>query len=289
MKLDVTSAFNRIRMAEGHEWLTAFNSRYGLFESLVMPFGMSNAPATFQLYINKTLSPYLDMFCTAYINDILIYSDNPLNHDHHVQLVLQALTDAGLQLDIKKCEFDVTETTYLDMIIFMNGVKMDPAKVACINNWTVPSTVKDVQEFLGFTNFYRRFIKGFSTIVRPLVNLTKKNVKFNWSPGCDRAFQALKLAFTKAPILCHFDPARQVYVETDTSDFMSSGILSQKDNEGILHPIAFMSKKHQEAECNYEIYNKELLAIVHCFEEWRPELQGSFYPILVLSDHRNLE
>lgn len=133
-KLDVISAFNRIRIAEGEEWMTAFNTRYGLFESLVMPFGLSNAPATFQARINEVLRPFLDIFCTAYIDDMLVYSNSLSEHRKHVDAVLQALMEAGLQLDIKKCEFEVQEVTYLGMIVSTSGVKMDPKKVECITN-----------------------------------------------------------------------------------------------------------------------------------------------------------
>ena len=288
-KLDVVSAFNKVRIAQGHEWMTAFMTRYGLYESLVMPFGLTNAPATFQTYINKVLHPYLDVFCTAYIDDILIFSDSLEEHREHVRKVLLALQKAGLHLDIKKCEFEVKEVIYLGMIISDTGVKMDPAKIECILTWETPRSVKDIQGFLGFANFYRRFIKGFSRIVRPLVSLTKKGVKFTWSRNCERAFQDLKIAFTSAPILRHFDPTKEIFVETDASDFVSSGILSQKDDNGVLHPVAFLSKKHSESECNYEIYDKELLAIIRCFEDWRPELEGAAHPITVLTDHRNLE
>ena len=287
-KLDVVAAFNRIRIKAGQEWMTAFNSRYGLFESLVMPFGLSNAPATFQAYINETLRPFLDIFCTAYIDDVLVYSNDLASHKLHVQSVLQALEDAGLQLDVKKCEFDQTEVKYLGMIISTEGVRMDPDKVTAIMNWEEPINVKDIQAFLGFSNFYRRFIRGFSRIVRPLVSLTKKDTKFNWTPACQEAFETLKSLFTSAPILRHFDPNKEVIVECDASDFVSSGILSQYDPEGTLHPVAFMSKKYDPAECNYEVYDKELLAIVRCFEDWRPELQGTAHQVTVITDHSNL-
>ena len=293
-KLDVIAAFNAIRVAEGDEWLTAFNTRYGLFESLVMPFGLSNAPATWQAEINRILRPYLDIFCTAYMDDILIYSDTIEEHRQHTKLVLEAIRSAGFFLDIKKCEFEVTEVTYLGMIVSTEGCKMDPKKVSAITEWVSPGEdtgggVKGVQSFLGFTNFYRRFIKNFSKIVRPLVALTKKDVKFQWSGACEKAFQKLKSAFVTAPILRHYDPTKETVVECDASDYVCSGILSQYDEDGVLHPVAFMSKKLLPAECNYEIYDKELLAIVRCFEDWRAELMGVDKPITVLTDHRNLQ
>ena len=140
--------------------MTAFNTRYGLFESLVMPFGLTNAPATFQARINEILRPFLDIFCSAYIDDILVFSDTLEEHRAHVKSVLHAISEAGLKLDIKKSEFEVQEVTYIGMIISTSGVRMDPEKVSCIVNWQKCSNVKDVQGFLGFSNFYRIFIKA---------------------------------------------------------------------------------------------------------------------------------
>src|SRR5690606_26027912 len=186
-------------------------------------------------------------------------------------------------------EFHRTEVGYLGLIISRDGVKMDPKKVQAITAWEAPTNIHDVRAFLGFANFYRRFIDGYSRVVAPLVNLTRKAVKFEWDSTCEAAFTALKQQFTTAPILRHFDPDREVLVETDASDYVSAEILSQRDDCGTLHPVAFYSKKHSPAECNYEIYDKELLAIVRCFEEWRAELESTPFPIQVLTDHKNLE
>ena len=147
----------------------------------------------------------------------------------------------------------------------------------------------DVQCFQGFAGFYRRFIRDYSRVVVPLTRLTGEHVPFDWSPECEAALNTLKTAFTTAPVLHHFDHDREVIVETDASDFVSAGVLSQYGDDGILHPVAFYSKKHSPAKCNYEIYDKELMAIVLAFEEWRPELEGALFPIQVLSDHKNLE
>ena len=288
-KLDIIAAFNRLRIREGDEALTAFRTRFGLYEYLVMPFGLCNGPATFQHFINDTLQEYLDMFCTAYLDDILIYSDNETEHEFHVRTILAKLREAGLQIDITKCAFNVTEVPYLGLIITTKGVKMDPVKVETIINWPCPENVKDVQSFLGFANFYRRFILGYSKIAAPLTALTKKDIKFQWTEKCQHAFNVLKENFTSDQILIHFDPDKAVIVETDASDYVSAGILSQYDDNGVLRPVAYFSKKHNPAECNYEIYDKELMAIVRAFEEWRPELEGSAHPISVISDHKNLE
>jgi hypothetical protein len=166
---------------------------------------------------------------------------------------------------------------------------MDPAKFATIQEWPVPRNVKDVQCFLGFANFYRCFVQGYSNIVAPMTQLTRKNIHFVWSEEYSQSFESLKQAFTTAPVLRHFDYDCEIIVETDASDNVSAGVLSQYDNDGILHPVAFFSKKHSPAKYNYKIYDKELMAIVWAFEEWRPELEGVLHPIQVLSNHKNLE
>jgi RNase H-like domain found in reverse transcriptase/Reverse transcriptase (RNA-dependent DNA polymerase)/Integrase zinc binding domain/Integrase core domain/Aspartyl protease/Chromo (CHRromatin Organisation MOdifier) domain len=288
-KLDVIAAFNRMRIADGDEWKTAFRTRYGLFEYNVVPFGLSNAPSAFQHFINDVLHEHLDEFCSAYIDDILIYSDDLESHQKHVRWVLEATRKAGLQLDIEKCEFHVSEVTYLGLIVSTEGIRMDPHKVEAVLNWETPRNLKDIQAFIGFANFYRRFVRGFSAAAAPLLRLSRKDIPFAWSKECETAFQDLKYRFCTAPILMRFDPDKEILVETDASDFVSAGVLSQRDDSGVLRPVAYFSKKHTAAECNYEIYDKELLAIIRCFEEWRPELEGSPFPIAVLTDHKNLE
>jgi len=288
-KIDIISAFNNVRMKEGQEYLTAFRTRFGLFESLVMPFGLSGAPATFQRFINDTLREYLDKFCSAYLDDIIIYSKTREEHVQHLRLVLEQLRKAGLFAKISKCEFFVQETKFLGLIVGENGFRMDPEKVKTIVNWKAPSNLTDVQAFIGFGNFYRRFIKDFSKIIAPLVNLTRKGKQFIWNTERQTAFDSLKAAFVSAPILAAFDWEKDILLETDASDYVSAGVLSQYGDDGQLRPVAYFSKKHSVTECNYEIYDKELLAIIRCFEEWRPELEGTELPIKVLTDHRNLE
>jgi len=290
--LDIRGAYNLVRMAEGEEWKTAFRMRYGLFESLVMPFGLRNAPSDFQALINDVLQT-IDDFCTAFFNDIFIYSNTLVEHKEQVYKVLKALSDAGLHLKPEKYHFHKQEVNYLGFIITTNGIRMNPEKVSCVLRWETPRTVTDVQCFLGFANFYRRFIKDYSKVVMPLTKMTKKEggkyVPFVWGPEQQAAVDLLKKAFMSAPILHHIDYDREIIVETDASDYVSAGILSQHDDDGVLHPVAFYSKKHSPVECNYEIFHKELMAIVRTFEDWSPHLEGSRHPIQVLSDHKNLE
>ena len=206
-------------------------------------------------------------FCTVYLDDILIYSTNMKDHKQHVRKVLMKLREAGIPADVDKCEFHITQTKYLGLIISVDGIKIDPAKVEAIKQWNTPTYVREVHSFIGFCNFYRQFIRSFSKIAGPLNSLTKKDAKFAWSKECKLAFKELKQRVCEAPILIYFDPNKQCHVETDSSDYVSAGVLSQEDDNCILHPVAFFSKRMVPAKCNYEIYDKELLAITRCFEE----------------------
>jgi hypothetical protein len=175
--------------------------RYGLFELLVMPFGLTNAPASFQHFINDVLLPYLDIFVTAYLNDILIYSNNLNDHRNHVLKVLEVLSEASLHLKLEKWECHWPEVKYLGFIISTSSIKIDPAKVTTIQEWPILQNVKDVQSFLGFANFYQCFVKGYSNIIALMTQLTRKNTRFVWSKECSRSFQSLKQAFTTTPVL----------------------------------------------------------------------------------------
>ena len=252
-KLNIIAAFNRLCIWEGNEALTAFCTHFGLFEYLVMPFGLCNGPASFQNYINDTLWEYLDDFYIMYLDDILIYSEIEAEHEIYVKRVLQKLREAGLQADITKCAFHVKEVPYLGLIIITEGVKMNSAKVSIIVKWPSLMNIKDVQSFLSFANFYRRFIYDYSKLASSLTCLIKKDVPFEWTTECQSAFDALKKAFTSDVILHHYNLDLKIIVETDASDYVSGDILSQYDKNDVLHPIAYFSKKHNSAECNYEI------------------------------------
>jgi transposase InsO family protein len=288
-KLDIRQAFYRVRISEEDEDLTTFRTRFGSFKYRVMPFGLTNGPATYQHFMNDVLFDCLDKFVSAYLDDILIYSENLEEHQRHVREVLERLRKAGLQVDIEKCEFHVTETKYLGLIIGQDGIRMDPEKIRVINEWDEPKTVKQVQAFLGLCNFYRRFIRSFGSIARPLTQLTRKNVPFRFGDVERKAFEGLKAAITRAPVLAHFDRTKKLILEADSSDHVSGGVLSQIGDDGELHPVAFFSKNLSPAECNYEIYDKELLAIIRGFEAWRPELVASEQVVDVITDHRALE
>jgi RNase H-like domain found in reverse transcriptase/Reverse transcriptase (RNA-dependent DNA polymerase) len=237
-----------------------------MYQYKVLPFGLTNEPATFQNRINDVLWEYLNEFVTAYIDDILIYSKDLTQHRKHIRIVLQRLREAGLQADINKCEFHTQETKFLGLIVGTKGVRMDPEKIIAIKEWQTPRSLKQVQAFLGLCNYYRQFIEGFSKLIKSLTKLTRKDQPFEWTNDCKEAFENLKNKVTTAPILRHFNPKATTYLETDASDHVSGGVLSQKDENGIVHPVAFFSKAMIPTECNYDIYDKELLAIIRCLE-----------------------
>jgi RNase H-like domain found in reverse transcriptase/Reverse transcriptase (RNA-dependent DNA polymerase)/Integrase zinc binding domain/Chromo (CHRromatin Organisation MOdifier) domain len=287
-KIDLRGAYNLIRIAKGEEWKTAFRTRYGHYEYKVMPFGLTNAPATFQRLINNVLRNFLDLFVVCYLDDILIYSTTIEDHRIHVRQVLQRLRENNLFAKPEKCIFHTSEVDFLGYIVTPSGMKMNPQKVQSVLEWPCPKSVNDLQSFLGFANYYRRFIQDYSAIVTPMTKLLKKDATFVWNNTAQAAFHILKSRFTSAPILCHFDPNKPTIIEADASDYAIGSILSQLHN-GILHPVAYYSRKLIPAETNYEIYDKEMLAIISAFKAWRPYLEGSQHQIQVFTDHRNLE
>ena len=288
-KLDIRQAFHRIRMDPESEDLTTFRTRYGSFKCKVLPFGLTNGPATYQRYMNDTLMEYLDDFCTAYLDDIMIYSEDPLEHETHVRKVLQRLREAGLQADIRKSEFYVTRTKYLGFIVSTEGIETDPEKTAVISQWEPPRTVKGVQSFLGFCNFYRRFIKDYGRIARPLNRLTRKELPFVFDDQCLRAFKELKSRLVSSPLLAHFAPELPSRLETDASEGVIAGVLSQQHPDSEWHPVAYFSRTMIDAEHNYPIHDKEMLAIVGSLLHWRAYLEGAPGTIQVVSDHKALE
>jgi hypothetical protein len=288
-KLDIRQAFHRIRMHPDSEDLTTFRTRYGAYKCKVLPFGLTNGPATYQRYMNDVLFDYLDDFCTAYLDDILIYSEDELEHELHVKKVLQRLREAGLQADIAKSEFSVKKTKYLGFIISTDGIQVDPDKIEVIRTWEPPATVKGIQSFLGFCNFYRRFIRDYGRIAKPLSNLVRKDTPFVFDAACIKAFEELKCRLTSTPILAHYDASCESILETDASNGVVGGVLSQKQSDGLSHPVAYFSKTMAPAECNYEIHDKEMLAIVRSLEHWRAELMGLQTQLPIYSDHKALE
>ncbi len=290
-KLDLRCAYNLIRIREGDEWKTAFSTTSGHYEYRVMPFGLVNSPAVFQSFINDVFRDMLDHYVIVYIDDILVYSETLQEHVQHVRSVLQRLIKYQLYAKLEKCEFHTTSVAFLGYVISQEGVAMDESKVHAVLNWPLPSTIKELQRFLGFANFYRRFIRGFSSIAAPLTNMTKKGSRrLQWTAEAHKAFDQLKRQFTTAPILHHPDPNSPFVVEVDASNVGIGAILSQRQGDPAkLYPCAYYSRKLTSTERNYDVGDRELLAIKSALEEWRHWLEGASHPFTVWTDHRNLE
>lgn len=287
--LDLKNAYGLVRIKPGDEWKTAFRTKFGLFEYLVMPFGLTNAPATFQRMITNVLREHLDIFVVCYLDDILIFSETEEEHAKHVHTILQKLQDAKLLVEPTKSKFHAQEVDFLGHTIRPNEIRMDKKKIEAVKDWPRPDkSVKEVQSFLGFANYYRRFIRGFSKIAKPLTELTKKDVNFRWNAKAQKAFNDLKRAILSEPVLATFDPRRPIELETDASNFALGAQIGQRDDEGNLHPIAFYSCTLKGAELNYPIYDKEFLAIVNSFKEFRHYLLGSEHQVTVYTDHKNI-
>ena len=287
-KFDILGAFNQICIKEGDEWKTAFWTRLRLYEYLVMPFRLTNVPATFQAFINNILWEYLNQFVVIYLDDILIYFKTKEQHVQHICKVLQALQNAGLWVKPEKSLFYFKEVHFLGFIVTSEGLWMNSEKIQSVVEWPVPKNVKKVQFFLEFTNFYRKFIEKYSKIASPLTELIRKDQKFKWSPEAQKAFNKLKKRFTSQLILVSFDSEKPITLETDASDRAIEACISQSDNKECLQPVAFYSRKFSSAEMSYEIHDKELLAIVDTFKQWRVYLEGFKHEVQVYSDHKNL-
>ena len=239
-----------------------------------MPEGLTNAPAAFQRFMNDIFADMIDVNVIVYLDDILVYSDDLTEHKQHVREVLWRLHTNGLFTHADKYKFHVTSCEYLGYMLSPDSLMMAQNKVQIIQDWPELHKVKDIQSFLGFSNFYHRFIYEYSRIVVPLTNLTCKNVPWNFTDECRSAFNTLKKAFTTTLVLTHWIPDTQITVETDTSDYALTVILSIMTPSGELHPIAFHSQTFKTPERNYTVHNKELLAIVEAFTCWRHYLEG---------------
>ncbi|KAI2667005.1 Transposon Tf2-6 polyprotein [Labeo rohita] len=290
-KLDLRSAYNLICIREGDEWKTAFSTTSGHYEYRVMPFGLANSPSYFQAFVNEVFRDMLNRWVIVYIDDILIFSNTYADHVQHVRAVLQRLIQHKLYAKEEKCQFHQERVSFLGYIISPEGVAMDDTKVNAVRNWPRPKTLKELQRFLGFSNFYRRFIRHFSTVAAPLTSMVKKgDTRLSWSSDALQAFHELRQRFTSAPILRHPDPQRPFIVEVDASSTGVGAVLSQRQGQpSKTFPCAFYSHKLSPAERNYDVGNRELLAIKLALEEWRHWLEGARHPFTILTDHKNLE
>ncbi|RDB19712.1 Transposon Tf2-9 polyprotein [Hypsizygus marmoreus] len=287
-KFDVRWGYNNVRMREGDEWKAVFITNRGLFEPCIMFFGLTNSSATFQTMMNDLFRDQITRgVVIVYMDDILIFTNSLEEHRRVTTEVLEILCKNNLFLKPEKCEWEKMRVEYLGVIVSENGVEMDPAKVEAVHAWPEPTDKHDLQQFLGFANYYQRFISHFSEIAAPLHRLTG-NTPWKWRREERVAFRSLKTAITTAPVLAFptdHDPYR---VEADSSGFATGATLMQRQNNTWL-PVAFLSRSLNKVERNYEIHDREMLAIMHALEEWRHHLQGADHPIEIHTDHKNLE
>ena len=260
-KLDLASGYHQIEVQAEDVPKTAFRTTRGQYEFIVMPFGLCNAPATFQRLMNTVFAEDINSFILVYLDDILIYSRTLEEHWDHLRKALKKLQDAKLYGRLHKCEFLKDRVEYLGFEVSQEGVHASPEKVRAVVEWPRPQAVKDVRSFLGLASFYRRFIRGFSAIARPLTDLTKAKAKWTWGVDEETAFRWLKVALVTAPVLLHPDFSKEFVVTTDASDYAAGAVLQQDHGEG-LQPIAFASRKLNPTECRYGAYERELLGIV---------------------------
>ena len=237
-KMDVRWGYNNIWIRQGDEWKAAFKTNKGLFEPTVMFFGMCNSPATFQSMMDMTFEDIIERGCTViYMDDIMNFSNNLDTLERLDKDVLQRLQDNDLYLKPTKCEFKKTKIKYLGMVITEGKITMDSVKVKGLRDWPTPTTVKEVQSFLGFGDFYRKFINKFSELAAPLNGLLKKDTLFHWTSECQESFDTLKQRFTAEPVLMMPDQSRPFQNEADASKYASGTVLTQMDSNGDRHPV----------------------------------------------------
>ncbi|KOM25332.1 hypothetical protein LR48_Vigan97s002200 [Vigna angularis] len=268
-------------MGDGDIEKTAFRTHQGHYEFMVMPFGLTNAPATFQSAMNSLMQPYLRKFVLVFFDDILVYSRFWKEHLEHVGTVLRELVANRWVANRKKCEFGKTQIGYLGHWISARGVEMDEDKVRAVIDWEKPKTVKALRGFLGLTRYYRRFVKDYGKIAKPLTDLLKKG-QFTWTEQAEEAMSRLKKAITTAPVLVLPDFDQPFHIECDASGRGVGAVLMQGKK-----PIAFFSKALSEGSLSKSIYEKELMALVLAIQHWRPYLLGQRF--VVHTDQRSLK
>jgi hypothetical protein len=284
-KIDLRSGYHQVRIQEEDISKTAFRTRYGHYEFLVLPFGLTNAPATFMHLMHSLFGTHLDHFLVVFLDDILIFSRTVEEHREHVRKVLQLLRENKLYANESKCEFFKQFISFLGHVVSAAGISMEEDKVKAIKEWPTPTGVAAVRSFLGLAGYYRRFVKHFSTIASPLTDLLRTEVKFRWDESQRQSFSQLKQAVSTAPVLTLPDDSLPYTVMTDASGFAVGATLSQDQGNGP-QPIAFLSHKMNEHEVNYPVHEQELLAIIIALKEWRHYLHGR--PFKIITDHQSL-
>lgn len=283
--LDLRSGYWQIGIKESDCEKTAFITPNGLFEFRVLPFGLSNAPATFERMMDALLHGLKWKYCLVYLDDVVVFSKNFHDHLLRLNMVLSCIQTAGLTLNPKKCNFGAKQLHILGHLVDEKGVQPDPGKLEAVNNFPTPQNVTQVRSFLGLCSYYRRFIKDFSSTAYSITELTQKNVPFKWSSVQETAFLKLKRALTSAPVLTHYSESSPTELHTDASNLGLGAVLVQKP-DGLEHVIAYASRTLSKAELNYSTTEKECLAVTWAIKKFRPYLFGRQFT--VVTDHHAL-
>ncbi len=286
--LNIIVIFNKLCMHSRSDDLTIFITSFDFYKYHVMSFKLINDSTFYQHYINDVLFDYLHQFCQIYLDDIIIYSKTLKKHKKHVRLVLHRLREIDLQMNINKCKFHVQKIFFLKLLLFIKELKMNLRKVQAVVEWSTSTNLTQMQFFIDFCNFYRRFIKNFSKIVHLLIQLIQKEMIFKWDQACQTIFDYMKKQMTEVSIFRHFDQNKETILETDSFNYVNDNILSQYDDEETFHSMIYYSKNLSLAECNYEIYDKKLLAIIRVFKHWWSELKLTELFIKMFIDHQAL-
>ncbi len=288
-RLNIISAFNKLQMHFNNENYIIFITALEAYKYKMLLFKLTNESMFFQQYMNDVLWNFLNDFCQVYLDDILIYSKMRKKHRDHIKLVLSQLREAELQMNIQKCKFNVKETVFLELIISELDLHMNLSKVTVIVSWITSINLKEIQNFVRFVNFYHCFIKNFLKLVKLFTQLTRKNIFFVWNEICVQVFDNLKKQVSLISMLCHFDLKQQAILKTDASNYVKDEILSQYNDERVLHSMIFYSKSMILAVFNYHIYDKKLLVIIQCFKHWCLELKCIELLIQMFINHQTLK
>ncbi|KAJ4801596.1 polyprotein [Rhynchospora pubera] len=281
-KIDLRSGYHQLRIRPSDVPKTAFRTRYGHYEFLVMSFGLTNAPAYFMNLMNRVFEEYLDSFVVVFIDDILVYSNSAEEHEHHLRLVLQRLREHQLYAKLSKCEFWLEQISFLGHVISKEGLAVDLQKIVAVTDWKPPTTVTEVRSFLGLAGYYRRFVEGFSRISLPMTQLLHKGVKFEWTPARQKSFEELKQRLVTAPVLAMPVPGAGYVVNTDASRYGLGCVFMQDD-----HVIAYASRQLRPHEKNYPTHDLELAAVIFALKIWRHYLYGE--KCKIFTDHQSLK
>ncbi|GBG72311.1 hypothetical protein CBR_g11240 [Chara braunii] len=284
-KIDLKSGYHQIEVHPDDQYKTAFRTRYGHYEFIVMPFGLTNAPATFQRCMNDLLRPWLERFVVVYLDDILVFSKTLEEHQGHLRQVLEKLREANLKINAKKCDWAKTQVLYLGHVLDGDGVKPEDSKIAAIRDWPTPRTLTEQRSFLGLANYYRKFVRNFSTIAAPLRRLLRKETIWRWNKDCTSAMKKLKQALIEYPVLQVVDSSLPFVVTTDASQYDIGVVLQQDDGNGY-RPVEFMSARMPSEKVATSTYERELYALRQALEHWKHYLLGRHFK--VYSDHETL-